>query len=271
MQTHPNLTTEQRAALEAFARAHEARPEGWKQHLCDLWLCGTDANEPGGNYLRQIRNTFGPSWLMDVYGAYWRPDCPAWERIVVDDRGMPTESRGLARWGNYDDPPAPGATVVSTISGLGEGVVTGYFVEHTFLGLIVRLSDDRPEWHVEQKKGDPVVHLFGPEIMSADEKKLSAWGLRLIPLASFQRGHFVIRAFTGAPSMTAEEINDRHRSIKRALQCRVAETLSTQPHLGEGDPWVVYDPHADGDGWLLVGPRAEMVAESLDFHQSMHG
>jgi hypothetical protein len=29
-----------------------------------MWFDGRDANEPDGGYLRQIRNQFGPSWLL---------------------------------------------------------------------------------------------------------------------------------------------------------------------------------------------------------------
>jgi hypothetical protein len=272
MDAYPNLTDEQRAALVAFADRHQARGQGWKEHLCDLWLDGGDASEPMGNYLRQVRNQFGPTWLLDVYAMHWLPELPQWERVGVDAAGIPLPSTGKARWMGYDDPPAIGVTVTAKVNSLGDGVVTGYFVEHDYLGVIVRLGEDRPDWHIEQRKGDPMVHLFGPEIMAADEIKLARWGLRITPLDSFQKGVMVIRAFTGAPSMTPEEINAKHAEIKAGLQKRVADYLKIGgDKMGGPDAWVIYDPHADEEGWLLSGPRAGIVAESVEFHESMHG
>ena len=49
------LTPEQDQALRAFAAEHGRT---WKQELRDAWMRGSDTGA-----LRQIRNTFGPSWL----------------------------------------------------------------------------------------------------------------------------------------------------------------------------------------------------------------
>lgn len=38
----------------------------WKTKLLTAWLYGTDVKEPGGCYLRQVRNTLGPQWLETV-------------------------------------------------------------------------------------------------------------------------------------------------------------------------------------------------------------
>ena len=59
MQT--KLTNEQRAALERYARVYGRT---WKSKLNTAWFNGTDSNEPDGCYLRQVRNLFGPSWLI---------------------------------------------------------------------------------------------------------------------------------------------------------------------------------------------------------------
>ena len=56
----PELTEEQLAAVIAFAEKYGA---GWKTILSNAWLAGRDAAEPGGCYLRQIRNALGPRWL----------------------------------------------------------------------------------------------------------------------------------------------------------------------------------------------------------------
>jgi hypothetical protein len=55
------LTPEQEAALVRFASDNGRK---WKQALNLAWFDGSDANEPDGCYLRQVRNQFGPSWLI---------------------------------------------------------------------------------------------------------------------------------------------------------------------------------------------------------------
>ena len=54
------LTPDQQAALDAFKAKHGRY---WKRHLNNAWVNGTDEKEPGGAFLRQIRNTLGPVWL----------------------------------------------------------------------------------------------------------------------------------------------------------------------------------------------------------------
>jgi len=56
----PSPTPEQLAALSAYARKYG---NTWKQSLNHAWATGRDAHEPDGHLLRQLRNTFGPSWL----------------------------------------------------------------------------------------------------------------------------------------------------------------------------------------------------------------
>ena len=51
-------TAEQLAALRRYASAHG---RNWKSALLNDWATGRDADVP---YLRQIRNAFGPSWLV---------------------------------------------------------------------------------------------------------------------------------------------------------------------------------------------------------------
>lgn len=55
------LTPEQDAALELFKQAHGRY---WKRVLLKKWREGTDDQEPGGAYLRQLRNNHGPVWLQ---------------------------------------------------------------------------------------------------------------------------------------------------------------------------------------------------------------
>ena len=59
-------TAEQLAAVAAFATRHGRT---WRADLAAAWLAGTDASEPAGHLLRQVRNRFGPRWLRDVTRA----------------------------------------------------------------------------------------------------------------------------------------------------------------------------------------------------------
>ncbi|MBB1499126.1 hypothetical protein [Paracoccus sp. MC1862] len=58
------LSTEQIDALRAYRDQHGRR---WKSRLLAEWLSSTGRAEPE---LRQVRNTFGPSWLL----TYRLPD-----------------------------------------------------------------------------------------------------------------------------------------------------------------------------------------------------
>lgn len=51
---------EQLKALNAYKAKHGRY---WKRDLMNAWMNGSDANEPDGHLLRQIRNQFGPAWL----------------------------------------------------------------------------------------------------------------------------------------------------------------------------------------------------------------
>ena len=51
---------EQLDALHAYAKHHGRT---WRQSLADAWWTGTDADEPNGHLLRQLRNQQGPLWL----------------------------------------------------------------------------------------------------------------------------------------------------------------------------------------------------------------
>lgn len=54
------LSLEQAEAVLAFARK---KGREWKEDLLSAWLNGTDAREPNGGLLRQVRNQLGPQWL----------------------------------------------------------------------------------------------------------------------------------------------------------------------------------------------------------------
>ena len=51
------------AQIAALLRFRESHGRWWKSDLWAAWMNGSDANEPGGAALRQLRNHAGPSWL----------------------------------------------------------------------------------------------------------------------------------------------------------------------------------------------------------------
>ena len=62
--TKTELTAEQLAALRTFAHQHGRT---WKAVLRDAWFSGNyphSADENSDALLQQVRNTFGPSWLL---------------------------------------------------------------------------------------------------------------------------------------------------------------------------------------------------------------
>ncbi len=91
------------------------------------------------------------------------------ERPVDDGGGIDLDAfreanPGAVIWsGKKDAPPAIGARVRVTINRFGMGTVESYFVEYSFLGVRV-LLDEQPDWHAEQKPGEPWVLVFGLEI-----------------------------------------------------------------------------------------------------------
>jgi hypothetical protein len=54
---------DQLAAVAAFAARHGRT---WRADLADAWLSGSDAGQPDGHLLRQVRNQHGPAWLRRV-------------------------------------------------------------------------------------------------------------------------------------------------------------------------------------------------------------
>lgn len=57
-------TAEQWAALQRFSTAYGRT---WKQTLRDAWMDGNyPCNEDDASLLQQLRNQFGPRWLMLV-------------------------------------------------------------------------------------------------------------------------------------------------------------------------------------------------------------
>ena len=63
--TTATLTAEQLKAIQEWAKVHGRT---WKSKLRQAWMTGDyDGIEKYGNtaaYLQQVRNTFGPSWLV---------------------------------------------------------------------------------------------------------------------------------------------------------------------------------------------------------------
>jgi hypothetical protein len=54
-------TQAQIGALRLFQQTHG---RSWKLQLSEAWENGTDLEEPQGEALRQLRDEFGPKWLL---------------------------------------------------------------------------------------------------------------------------------------------------------------------------------------------------------------
>lgn len=70
------LTAEQLKALQDWAKVYG---RNWKTPLRDAWMDGDYHGFKDCNYLQQIRNTFGPSWLVSFR-------LPAPENTFQNDR-----------------------------------------------------------------------------------------------------------------------------------------------------------------------------------------
>jgi hypothetical protein len=167
---HRDLTPEQTAAIEAFAQEHGGHQaqRKWREALSDGWM---RAAYPGP--LQQVRNQFGPMWLFDEYAWGWRATCPEWVApIWTKDpdtgRTLGLENPEAIKWSGKEFAPPPiGAPV--TVQRCGAGVVTGYFVEDSWLGVIVKI-DAPSAGLLDRLGGNFPVHAFGAEITFAGEE-----------------------------------------------------------------------------------------------------
>jgi hypothetical protein len=92
---------------------------------------------------------------------------PAFEPVrQIDGRIVPPSSETAIRWGDkyFAEPPAIGTTARVTFNRLGAVLVTGYFVEENFLGVVATLLDADP---IKRNRGQTTVYLFGAEIAPA--------------------------------------------------------------------------------------------------------
>jgi hypothetical protein len=158
---YPHLTDDQREALEAFAETNGVG-DAWREALSIAWMNCSEP-EPWKASLRNVRNLFGPSWLFDEYAWGWLPEVPAYEKVGLWSEKPPEPTPGYSRWGAEFDPPAIGAHVRVLTNGLGAAIVTGYFVQAGWLGVIVKLTAPA-NWYVKQNGGNLPGHSFGPEI-----------------------------------------------------------------------------------------------------------
>jgi hypothetical protein len=86
---------------------------------------------------------------------------PAYVTAVWEDGNLVT-SRDVVKWGGKEPPPPIGTKIQTIINRCGPALVTGYWVEENWLGLMVQLLEP-PEWFLKQNKGNPEAVIFGPE------------------------------------------------------------------------------------------------------------
>ena len=73
------------------------------------------------------------------------------------------EAAALIKWSGIDPAPAIGERVRVAMNSLGYGTVSGYYIEHGYLGVYVKL-DNPPAWYVNQNGRSVPATVFGAEL-----------------------------------------------------------------------------------------------------------
>ena len=74
------------------------------------------------------------------------------------------------QWISRRGVPAVGEIVTVKINSIGRSIVEKYFVEHGFLGLLVKPLNP-PSWYVRQNGADESCHVFPAEVEELQERK----------------------------------------------------------------------------------------------------
>lgn len=85
---------------------------------------------------------------------------------VILKTGENWRDNSVVKWSGSYPIPQIGERVITTVNGMGSGVVESYFVEHGYLGVLMVL-DNPPTWHVNQHKGtkhEGIAMVFGAEL-----------------------------------------------------------------------------------------------------------
>jgi hypothetical protein len=69
----------------------------------------------------------------------------------------------LAKWSGAGQVPVFNEEVVVRINAIGKAKVTGFFVQHGYLGVLC-LPLNPPEWYVRQNGAGAISHVFGSEL-----------------------------------------------------------------------------------------------------------
>jgi hypothetical protein len=89
---------------------------------------------------------------------------PAWvQGATKPSGGVQSGTMDAPAWFGGEAPPKVGDTIRVTINNIGPAVVTGYFIEEGFLG-VLNQPISPPDWYVKQNGGNVVGGAFGPEI-----------------------------------------------------------------------------------------------------------
>lgn len=97
---------------------------------------------------------------------------PSWQHYVQGTSPSENDPPGWSGRGSLATPPPVGTPVIVRINGIGPGTVRGYFVEHGFLGVEVRV-DDPPAWWRKQNGRARIARVFGTEIIGASAEELN--------------------------------------------------------------------------------------------------
>jgi len=71
-------------------------------------------------------------------------------------------------------------------------------------------------------------------------------GFRILSRSAFLNDVVEVAPFAGATSMTMTEIEEAHATVLTEMRDRVENRMPP-------GRYVIYDPYADSEGWMLVG------------------
>ncbi len=92
--------------------------------------------------------------------------------------------------------------------------------------------------------------------------KLTEQGFIVLPRDLFLSGMGPVQPFEGATSMTDDEIREAHAEVGADLRKRASQYVGS---------FVIYDPWADSEGWMLVGDMPHILDETERMLDDMDG
>ncbi len=118
------LNDEQLKAIQSFAASHG---RSWKSKLRDAWMTGQYDGFEGSNYLQQIRNSFGPSWLIKFKLPITKPTSAEHASdYFIEYLNLRSTETFIAIAGGYKNGHCKRLGVILRVSNHGASLITTY-------------------------------------------------------------------------------------------------------------------------------------------------